>query len=119
MADEFSLFGMQDPERWRQFLQHLQMSGVAVDPSQSGGYAPRNIAGTNTPSQHAFGRAFDVNYNANPEGQTNVAGPLPFDMYGESARKPTTYLDPAVARDAASRFSMKWGGDFRGRSPDP
>jgi len=114
-----SLANMQDEERWRALLRRLQQSGVAIDPTQTSGYAPRNIAGTSTPSQHAFGRALDINYRANPEGQRNVAGPLPFDMYGETARQPTTTIDPNVARSAASELGMRWGGDFRSRSPDP
>src|SRR5262245_30511841 len=121
MANGVSLEGMQYQDDWQRFLQHLQNRGVAIDPTQSGGYAPRNIAGTNTPSQHAFGRAMDVNFNANPEGASTNAMPA-FDVaYGPDAppRPATMQITPDIAREAAQLFNMKWGGDFRGRSPDP
>lgn len=108
--------------RWRAFLNDLQQAGVTVDPTQSGGFNPRNIRGTNTPSQHAFGRAYDVNWQANPEG--SVADPtesarrgLEFDMGG--TLEPTTVIHPSIARALATRHGLRWGGDFRSRSPDP
>src|SRR5262245_14307839 len=120
MAD-LSLEGMQYQDDWQRFLQHLQSRGLAIDPTQSGGYAPRNIAGTNTPSQHAFGRAMDINYNVNPEGASTNAMPA-FDVaYGPDApiRAPTMQITPDIAREASQLFNMRWGGDFRNRSPDP
>ena len=116
-----SLSGMQDQERWRQLMEHLSRSGFAIDPAQSGGKTPfRYIAGTTTPSLHSSGQAMDFNWNANPESQQNVAQPLAWDMYGESARKPTSYLDPNVAADAERRLGFKnLRNRIGARGPDP
>lgn len=79
----------------------LERGGYTIDPSQSGGYNPRVIAGTDTPSQHAFGRAIDVNWRLNPQGgnQSNI----PAD----------------VARELAKKYGLTWGGDWTGRTRDP
>lgn len=103
-----SLANMQSPALWKRLLEGLQMSGVTVDPSQSGGYNPRNIAGTNTPSQHAFGRAFDVNWTANPRGRIADSSrndvqdaTAAFDpMHGDSYQ-PRTAIPPDVGRRVA------------------
>ncbi|HEY7690471.1 MAG TPA: M15 family metallopeptidase [Dongiaceae bacterium] len=97
-------------------LDDLRTSGIAIDPSQSGGYNPRNIAGTGIPSLHASDRAYDVNWNANPVGPLPAMGE--YTPY-ETDIAPPTRIPPQVARDVASRLGMRWGGDFRGRSPDP
>lgn len=103
----------------------LQQSGVAIDPAQTGGYNPRNIAGTNTPSMHASGRAVDVNWRDNPEGSLPLLprGNEPFnpnnlvDAAGD--RPGQTEIPSEVARALARKNGLRWGGDFRGRSPDP
>jgi|SRR5580765_505972 len=78
----------------------LEAGGYAIDPTQSGGYNPRYIAGTTTPSEHASGRAIDVNWNANRQGTT---GAIPAD----------------VARAVAQQYGMTWGGDWQGKTRDP
>lgn len=72
-----------------------------IDPATSGGYNRRYIAGTTTPSEHAFGRAIDVNWNANPRGGTNFNIP------------------PEVAHELAKKYNMTWGGDWSGGTRDP
>jgi hypothetical protein len=79
----------------------LEAKGYTIDPSQSGGYNPRYIAGTQTPSEHAFGRAIDVNWNLNPRG--GAPGNIPGD----------------VARSVAQQYNMTWGGDWSGNTRDP
>lgn len=79
-------------------LNGLEGAGYAINAGQSGGYNPRNIAGTNTPSQHSFGRAIDVNWDANARG---TQGNIPADL----------------ARSLASQNGLKWGGDWK--NPDP
>jgi hypothetical protein len=110
------LRSMQDPERWRRFLQDLQLSGVRIDPSQSGGFNPRNIAGTNIPSQHAFGRAFDANWTANPRRDSALTWQ---DEYypSETDIEPSMRVPPQVAREVASRHGMTWGGDWARADP--
>lgn len=84
--------------RFEGLLNDLEAGGYAIDPNQSGGFNKRNIAGTNTPSQHSFGRAVDINWNDNPRG-------------GQGK------IDPVVARELAQKYGMKWGGDWK--NPDP
>ncbi len=79
-------------------LNDLEAAGVEIKGDQSGGYNPRNIAGTNTPSQHSFGRAIDVNWSENPRG---APGKMPAD----------------IARQLAEKHGFVWGGDWS--NPDP
>lgn len=112
---------------WQRLLDDLRTSGIAIDPMQSGGFNPRNIAGTNTPSLHASDRAYDVNWNANPVG--SMPGPArpdarPFDpmnMVSDAAgdRPGQTQIPAELARAVAAANGLRWGGDFQGRSPDP
>lgn len=79
-------------------LNDLEAGGYPIKGDQSGGYNDRNIAGTNTKSQHAFGHAVDVNWTDNPRGK---AGMIPAD----------------TARNLAAKYGMRWGGDWS--NPDP
>jgi hypothetical protein len=84
--------------RFQALLNDLEERGYPIKGDQSGGYNPRNIAGTSTPSRHAFGNAVDVNWSDNPR---DAAGSLP----------------PDLARELAAKHGMTWGGDWR--NPDP
>jgi hypothetical protein len=86
--------------RFQGLVNDLETGGYTIDPSQSGGYNPRFIAGTDTPSQHASGAAIDVNWRRNPHGQA------PFDIPAD------------VARDLAKKYGLVWGGDWTGPSRD-
>jgi hypothetical protein len=87
-------------DKFSSFLAELEGRGYAVDGGQSGGYNPRNIRGTNTPSNHAFGRAIDINWSDNPQGG---AGKIPAE----------------TARELAAKYGMRWGGDYKNAKPDP
>lgn len=87
--------------RFQAFVNELATT-YGLDPATSGGYNPRYIAGTQTPSEHAYGRAIDVNWNANPPG----------------ANKKYT-IDPQTARTLASKYGLTWGGDWTGNTTDP
>lgn len=78
----------------------LEAAGYKIDPKTSSGYANRNIANTNTPSQHAFGMAVDLN------SQTNARG-----TQGE--------MDPVLANKLAEKYGLTWGGNWRGATRDP
>lgn len=78
----------------------LEAAGYKIDPKTSGGYANRNIAGTNTPSQHSFGMAVDLNSQANARGTR-----------GE--------IDPVLANKLAEKYGLTWGGNWRGATRDP
>lgn len=81
-------------------INDLAARGYVIDPNQSGGYNPRMIAGTNTPSEHAYGRAIDVNWSKNPQGSA------------------TSDIPPELAHEVANKWGMTWGGDWTGKTRD-
>lgn len=85
-------------DRFRGALADLEAAGINIRGGQSGGFNDRNIAGTNTKSQHAYGRAIDVNWDENARGSKGV---IPADL----------------ARSIAKKWGLTWGGDWR--NPDP
>lgn len=99
--------------RFAGLLADLSGAGVSIDPQQTGGFASRNIRGTNTPSQHASGNAVDINWADNPEGSNPAVAGM------DDPTRQFRVLRPDVARAAAARNGLRWGGDFQGRSPDP
>lgn len=82
------------------FLRALNRTGYKV--TSMGGYANRNIAGTNTKSLHSYGIAIDINPAQNP-----VA-------YG----KVITNLPKGIGRLAA-KYGLAWGGQWNGSKKDP
>lgn len=87
--------------RFAGLIADLEAEGVEIKSAQSGGYAKRNIAGTNTPSRHSYGEAIDINWDENARGSR-----------GKMAQK----LGPDKIREIARRHGMTWGGDWR--NPD-
>lgn len=88
-------------ERFAGLVADLEAAGVKIDRTQSGGYANRNIAGTNKKSKHAFGAAIDINWTLNARGKPG------------NIRK---VVGVAKIREIARRNGLKWGGDWR--NPD-
>jgi hypothetical protein len=88
----------QHADRFKAFLDDPEWGDYQFDPKQSGGYNPRNIRGTNIPSQHSFGSAIDINWTRNARGTRGD-------------------IDPTLARTLAKRHGMTWGGDWS--NPDP
>jgi hypothetical protein len=76
------------------FINDLDASGYKIDQSQSGGYVNRNIAGSDTKSEHAFGNAVDINWQANPQGKSGAT-----DL-------------PSNVGDMAARRGLIWGGNW-------
>ncbi|TWD58081.1 tail length tape measure protein [Agrobacterium vitis] len=72
------------------FVKDLEASGYGI--KSIGGYNYRNIAGTNKLSEHAFGKAIDINPLQNPMGKSLVT-----DM-------------PSNVGDMASKWGLSWGG---------
>ncbi|MDN5803198.1 MAG: M15 family metallopeptidase, partial [Microlunatus sp.] len=68
-------------------------------PGDTGGYNCRFIAGTTTPSNHAYGRAIDINWKSNPRSS-----------------KFTSNLPPKVV-SLWIRHGFYWGGHYR-TTPD-
>jgi hypothetical protein len=82
-------------------INELEAEGYQLNGNTSGGYNPRVIAGTNTPSEHAYGRAIDVNWDQNPRGSSGGT------------------LSPDLAHKVAQKWGMTWGGDWSGQTRDP
>lgn len=83
-------------DRFQALVNDLEAAGYPIKGDQSGGYNPRNIAGTNKPSLHSYGRAIDVNWNENARGKP---GSIP----------------EAVALELAKKHGMTWGGTWKNR----
>lgn len=80
----------------------LEAAGYKIDPTISGGYNPRMIAGTNIPSLHSYGLAIDLNSERNQQGDSTPSD-IPADL----------------ARALAAKYGLTWGGDWRGKTRDP
>lgn len=76
-------------------LNHLARVGYDVD--SIGSYANRNVAGTNTRSEHSYGRAIDINPAQNPMGSRLVT-----DM-------------PKNTAAIAELYDLIWGGTWKSK----
>lgn len=85
-------------DRFAGALSDLEAAGIDIKGDQSGGFADRNIRGTNKPSQHKFGQAIDINWQENARGTKGA-------------------IDPELARNVAKKWGLTWGGDWK--NPDP
>jgi len=85
------------------FIDALEAAGYKI--KSLGGFADRNIAGTNTPSWHSKGMAIDINPESNPV------------TFGEPGRKPKTNLPDNVG-EIAAKFGLGWGGAWDGEKQD-
>jgi hypothetical protein len=88
-------------EAFTGLLTDLEGRGYKIDQGQSGGYNPRNIAGTDTPSLHSFGHAIDINSQWNQRG-AHTDSDLPSDI-----------------GDIAKQHGLTWGGGWSGDTRDP
>ena len=77
------------------FVDELEKSGYKI--KSIGGYANRNIAGTNKKSYHSLGAAIDINPSANPHLKD---GRLQTDM-------------PPNVGAIAAKYGLGWGGNWR------
>jgi hypothetical protein len=89
-------------DRFQGLVNDLEAAGYKVNPETSGGYNKRYIAGTQTPSQHAYGLAIDVNATSNPRG-AGKSSDIPADL----------------ANRLAEKWGMTWGGNWKGETRDP
>ena len=88
-------------DRFKGFLDAMEAAGAPI--TSLGGYNPRKIAGTPVWSQHAFGRAIDVDQSAR-------------DVVTKEFRAwAQTHAD--LLRKIETQYGIKSGGDFRGK-PD-
>lgn len=92
-------------EDFQNFVTELESKGYTIN--DIGGYANRPIAGTRTPSKHAFGVAIDINPDDNPVQYPQLLGNRPLK----------TNL-PADIADIADRHNIDWGGNWN-KKKDP
>lgn len=83
-------------------LGDLETAGYKVRPEASSGYNDRFIAGTQTPSNHAFGTAIDINSDTNPKGEKTAAD-----------------IPAPLANTLAKKWGLTWGGNWSGADRDP
>ena len=88
-------------DRFAGLVNDLEALGLKIDPRSSGGFANRNIDGTSKPSNHAFGAAIDINWNANARGRRGQIRDV---------------IPEEKIREVAKKWGMKWGGDWK--NPD-
>lgn len=84
-------------QRFRDLLNDIELR-MPIGPD-SGGYAPRHIAGTSVPSRHATGHAVDINWKSNPEGP--ASGGI------------TKYLTPQELEALEKAHGVEWGGRWK------
>lgn len=84
-------------DRFKGFLDTLEKSGAPI--ANIGSFNPRRIAGTNKWSEHAFGRAVDIE-----QKDRDVVSP----EFREWAK---AHAD--ILREAQKRFGIESGGDWR------
>lgn len=77
--------------------------------NNSSGFNPRNIAGTDKPSNHAFGRAIDINPFQNPFIKNGLIEPkgAVYDIL-----KPGTFSAASPIVQFLKARGWIWGGDF-------
>lgn len=90
----FSLL-IDETERMNYEVRRFNAAGVPV----TGGFSCRAIGETNTPSNHSWGLAIDINSDSNPQ------------------KKPLTTDIPVEVRQLWTKFGFRWGGTFS--TPDP
>lgn len=84
--------------------------GLSMAEGNSSGFNPRNIAGTDRPSNHALGRAIDVNPFQNPfikDGAIEPKGAI-YDP-----TKPGTFVSGSSIVEFLKMLGWIWGGDYK------
>lgn len=84
---------------FRGLARDLAAAGYPIQGANIGGFNPRNVAGTNTPSGHAFGVAIDIDPGLNPQ------------VAGAGITAPNRM--PANTAEVAARNGLIWGGNWR------
>jgi len=78
-----------------------EMMGYDIQVGQTWGAACRPIRGTQTPSNHSWGTALDINSLQNPQ------------------RRPIKTNMPKRVVDLWKNHGFRWGGDYQTSTPDP
>lgn len=81
-------------------IDETERRGYDVKVGQTWGFANRPISGTNTPSNHSWGLAIDINAPTNPR------------------KRPKTTDIPTDIVDVWKKYGFRWGGDYVNAVPD-
>jgi hypothetical protein len=84
-------------------LDETESRGYLLKPDQTGGFCCRPIKGTQTPSNHSWGLALDLNWRENPVSRDGIAH---------------TNFPPWLPR-LWGRYGFAWGGNYRHSFKDP
>lgn len=87
-------------DRFKGFVDELESSGYKIN--SIGGYADRNIAGTNTKSWHSKGMAIDINPDANPVTYRGQPGAGKTNL-------------PQNVGEMAAKYGLGWGGNWKNK----
>jgi hypothetical protein len=84
------------------------------DGNNTGSFVCRPSRGTTSWSEHAYGRAVDINPFHNPYVKGDVVLPELASVYKDrSAERPGMILADGVVTDAFAAIGWGWGGDWR------
>jgi hypothetical protein len=82
--------------------------------NNTSGFNCRRVAGTSSWSEHAYGRAIDLNPVQNPYVSGSVVAPSAGRAYLDRSNvRPGMVVRGGPALDAFSRIGWRWGGDWR------
>lgn len=104
----------------RELLTRTKQMGYTMEAASTGGYNCRYIGGTTTPSNHAYGRAVDINWNQNPHSYTfrSTIPPAVVKMWmnagfywgGHYTKHDTMHFEYVGARSAIGTYYKKLTG---------
>ena len=82
--------------------------------NNTSGYNCRRVAGSNSWSEHAFGRAVDLNPVQNPYVTANRVSPRKGRRYLDRSDQRRGMVDRGVVRAFRRLAGWSWGGDWSG-----
>ncbi|GAA3900467.1 peptidoglycan-binding protein [Microbacterium invictum] len=113
----------------RELLARTKQMGYTMEAASTGGYNCRYIGGTTTPSNHAYGRAVDINWNQNPHSYTfrSTIPPAVVKMWmnagfywgGHYAKHDTMHFEYVGAKSAIGTYYKKLTGQSVPTPPTP
>lgn len=113
----------------KELLKRTKQMGYTMHAASTGGYNCRYISGTTTPSNHAYGRAVDINWNENPHSHTfrSTIPPKVVKMWmnagfywgGHYSKPDTMHFEYVGAKSAIGTYYQKLTGSPVPTTPTP
>lgn len=113
----------------KELLTRTKKMGYTLKAASTGGYNCRYISGTTTPSNHAYGRAVDMNWNDNPHSYTfrSTIPPAVVKMWmnagfywgGHYTKHDTMHFEYVGAKSAIGTYYKKLTGQSVPTTPKP